>query len=265
MDRARLRRIARRQQGLFRRDQAVQCGYSPRQIRYRIQTGQWCQVIGSVLAAGETFITDDLQDRAAQLGLRDSVLGGPSAARLHGLATPRLASYLIVGRRSRPLAGARIVVEQLDRRDVQIIDGMRVTSPERTVIDCALLLPDEAALDLVEHALQRGLATVAGLADRIRRRLGRPGTPRLVRLVGKVATGTHSAAERRLVTLLRRDRLGGWVTNEPIHDDIGLIGRGDVVFRAERLVIEVDGFAFHVTPEQFQGDRRRQNRLIASG
>jgi very-short-patch-repair endonuclease len=199
------------------------------------------------------------------LGLRDSVLSGPSAARLHGIVIPRIASYLIVGRRSRPLAGTKIVVEHLDRRDVQVVDGVPVTTPERTVIDCALLLPESAALDLVEHALQRGLATVAGLADRIRRRIGRPGTPRLVRLVGKVAIGTHSAAERRLVALIRADRLDGWTANDPIYDDYGLVGRGDVVFRAERLVIEADGFAFHVTPEQFQNDRRRQNRLIASG
>jgi very-short-patch-repair endonuclease len=27
----------------------------------------------------------------------------------------------------------------------------------------------------------------------------------------------------------------------------------------------VDGFAFHTTPEQFEGDRQRQNRLVAAG
>ena len=40
---------------------------------------------------------------------------------------------------------------------------------------------------------------------------------------------------------------------------------GDFVFEAERLVIELDGWAFHVTPDQFQHDRHRQNRLVAAG
>jgi very-short-patch-repair endonuclease len=44
-----------------------------------------------------------------------------------------------------------------------------------------------------------------------------------------------------------------------------VIGVGDFVFRDVRLVIEIDGLAFHVTPEQFQADRHRQNRLMAAG
>jgi very-short-patch-repair endonuclease len=38
-----------------------------------------------------------------------------------------------------------------------------------------------------------------------------------------------------------------------------------VVFASAKLVVEVDGLAFHVTPERFQRDRQRQNRLVAAG
>jgi very-short-patch-repair endonuclease len=31
------------------------------------------------------------------------------------------------------------------------------------------------------------------------------------------------------------------------------------------LVIEVDGWAYHRTPDRFQRDRERQNRLVAAG
>jgi very-short-patch-repair endonuclease len=80
-----------------------------------------------------------------------------------------------------------------------------------------------------------------------------------------VVDGTRSAAERVTTDLLRRGGIGGWLANQPIHDGRGLIGIGDIVFEAIKLVVELDGRAFHVTPEHFQRDRRRQNRLIAAG
>ncbi len=50
-----------------------------------------------------------------------------------------------------------------------------------------------------------------------------------------------------------------------IRDDAGVIGIGDVVFDLVKLVLEVDGLAYHTTPERFERDRRRQNRLVAAG
>jgi hypothetical protein len=57
----------------------------------------------------------------------------------------------------------------------------------------------------------------------------------------------------------------GWDVNVAISDERGVIGFGDVVFRKAKVVIEVDGWAFHVTPDRFQRDRERQNRLVAAG
>jgi len=50
-----------------------------------------------------------------------------------------------------------------------------------------------------------------------------------------------------------------------IRDDAGVIGIGDVVFDRMKLVLEVDGLAYHTTPERFERDRRRQNRLVLAG
>ena len=38
-----------------------------------------------------------------------------------------------------------------------------------------------------------------------------------------------------------------------------------MVFPGAKLVVEVDGLAHHVTPDRFQADRQRQNRLVAAG
>ena len=87
----------------------------------------------------------------------------------------------------------------------------------------------------------------------------------LIDVVSGVVGGERSAGERRLTELLRAARITGWEANAEIRDGDGLIGVGDVVFASAKLVVEVDGLAFHVTPERFQRDRQRQNRLVAAG
>jgi len=57
------------------------------------------------------------------------------------------------------------------------------------------------------------------------------------------------------VKLLREAGIDGWAANVEIRDGLGPIGIGDLVFRRARAVIEVDGLAFHVSPERFQRDR----------
>ena len=68
-----------------------------------------------------------------------------------------------------------------------------------------------------------------------------------------------------MVRLLRRSGIRGWHANRAIRDARGLIGIGDVVFPEVKLVIEIDGWAYHADPEPFQRDRERQNRLVAAG
>jgi very-short-patch-repair endonuclease len=41
--------------------------------------------------------------------------------------------------------------------------------------------------------------------------------------------------------------------------------RVDFLFRAEKLIVEVDGFRFHATPERFVADRRRTAALMGMG
>jgi very-short-patch-repair endonuclease len=100
---------------------------------------------------------------------------------------------------------------------------------------------------------------------RAQARVGLPGAPQLRRLVGKVSGGARSAAERLLHKLFRQSGLTEWDANAEIRDSAGVIGVVDVAFRRVRLVIEIDGWAFHSTPERFQRDRQRQNRLTAAG
>jgi len=140
-----------------------------------------------------------------------------------------------------------------------------VTSRPRTVVDCLRILNERDSLGLLERSLQEGWIHLGELTDRVRDLAGRRGTPRLVELIGKITDGSRSAAERLMIRLLDRGGIKGWAANGLIRDDRGVIGVGDVVFRDSRVVVEVDGWAFHVGPDRFQHDRERQNRLVAAG
>jgi very-short-patch-repair endonuclease len=266
VDHRQLSTVVRKQRGLFTRAQAAACGATSYQIRSRLLTGEWRPVLGRVLAPSDVPITPEIRDRAAALAVPGGVLAAASAARLRRIPVADPRTYLWVGSlRPRPLPGVVLMRDPLSARDVVLGEGLRLTQAPRTIVDCLLILPESAGLRLLERALQTGWITEDELAGRVRARLGRRGTPRLVRLVRLTASGARSAAERLAVDVLRRGRITGWSVNRPIADGGGPIGVGDIVFWAELLVVEIDGWAFHATPDRFPRDRSRQNRLVGAG
>ncbi len=92
------------------------------------------------------------------------------------------------------------------------------------------------------------------------RNKGRHGSPAARRLLIAAADGARSEAERLLIKLLRGARITGWKANYRL-------GRCviDVAFRAHKLAIEADGWAFHSDQEDFQHDRVRQNEIALMG
>jgi len=237
------------------------------QVRHRVRTGQWQALKGRVLALPGIVWSASVRDRAAQLAVRGSILAGPSAARFWGMGVPDGSPCLAVAAHTHPsFDGARILRVDLPPADVvRGPDSVRVTSLARTVYDCLALLPEDPAQTLLDRALQQRWITVDDLARRIRNNVGGRGVRQQLRLLRRAATGTRSEAERIMVRLLRRSGIRGWHANRAIRDARGLIGIGDVVFPEVKLVIEIDGWAYHADPEPFQRDRERQNRLVAAG
>lgn len=262
----RLATIKANQAGLFSRDQARACGYSPYQIRRRLDACEWQRVLGPVLAVAGVHITAHLRDRAAQLAVSGGVLAGPSAARRHGITTRDATTYLLVDPNYHYyLPGVRFLRDDLPECDLTMIDGVLLTDRVRTVFDCLRVLPEPDALEILDRALQQKWITPETLAGRVHRFAGRTGAKRLAKFSRLAGSGARSAAERMAVTLLRASNVTGWRANVEIHDERGLIGVGDIVFEPARLVVELDGQAYHVAPAQFQRDRQRQNRLVQAG
>ena len=266
MDHRRLARITKRQKGIFCHRQAIECGYSAYQIRRRLEAGEWQRVVGSSYALAGLLITPAVRDRAAALSQPGSVLAAASAARTRRVDLGDDRTYLYIGPHGQcRLAGVVAIHSSPDPSDVSLFDGIPTTNLGCAVVETARLLPERAAIELLDRSFQKGWLTTAELARRVKDRLGRRGNRRMLKLLQLVSGGERSAAERLLTRSLRVARIKGWRANAEIRDADGLIGIGDVVFDRVKLVLEVDGWAYHTTPERFQRGRERQNRLTAAG
>jgi very-short-patch-repair endonuclease len=161
--------------------------------------------------------------------------------------------------------GVLVLRGGIDPGDIGEIRGVPSTWRERTIFDCLRLLPERAGLALLDQALVERWASVERLTELAHQHVGHHGVGRVREALRVVRGGERSEAERVLTRLLTEARITGWRTNAPIADGRGLIGVGDVVFARRKLVLEVDGWAYHSAEERFQRDRTRQNRLVAAG
>jgi very-short-patch-repair endonuclease len=146
--------------------------------------------------------------------------------------------------------------------DRRVVRGIPVTSPERTLIDLAETADDRELERAYDEALTQRLMTTASFTAAVQRARGRRGTRRINRLVGRDTEPaiTRSEAERRLLELTRAAGLPAARTNVAIGGYTV-----DFEWRAQRLIVEVDGHQFHSTRSAFERDRRRDAGLTAAG
>jgi very-short-patch-repair endonuclease len=256
---------ARGQAGLFMAQQAVAEGLTGAQVRRRIDTGRWVRVVGGALAPSGLDIGPWEQVHAAWLTWPDAVVCLGTAARLHRLPVPDDGRVHVVVPSPRASRGVLTPHEfPLGAGAVTRVGQAAVTTRLRTLLDCLGRLPDVQSEALAAWVLTRRLLEPDELARAIAERPGTWGTVRRRRALRDMRAGAASPAERRLHRLLRRAGLTGWLPNEPLSGHLGIYASADVYFPDVRLVIEVDGAAFH-GPDRFQADRTRQNLLVGAG
>ncbi len=189
-----------------------------------------------------------------------AVASGLAAAWWHGLTrfTPDIIEVTVPrNSNGRCRAGSRLRRRDLAPTDVLERNGLRVTALPLTVVEAAARRGGGAKL--MDSALQRHVELPQLWRAHLRNK-GRYGSPAARRLLQAASTGARSEAERLLVKLLRDNGITGWKANYPV-------GRYkvDVGFPKAKVAIEVDGWAFHSSQEDFQVDRERQNYISLLG
>jgi very-short-patch-repair endonuclease len=258
--------LAARQHGLVSRRQLLAAGIPSYTVDYRLERGRLRRVLRSVYRAGPLRSPHEREAAAVLSSGGTSVLSHHAAAIVWELIHRPAASGpvdLIVRDGSRvTAAGVRIHRCTLRADEATLYDGIPITAPARTLLDIAPLV-DVRQLELaLARADRQNLATYDRIADLIGRYPRRAGVGRLRALLAASATPslTRSEAERRFLELVRRGQLRAPEVNVKL--------RGfevDFLWRAERLVVEVDGREFHSSRTAFEVDRRRDAVLAAAG
>lgn len=184
-------------------------------------------------------------------------------SQLAALGIGRRVEATLAGRHVRERAGLRVHrVPELHSRDVRLRDGVPVTAPARTLIDMAGLVSDDAVADALAQGRVMRLISDRELNAAMARCLIRAGTARLRRVLRDEhePTLTRSRFERRLISLTDRAQLPRPGVNVMLHGFLV-----DAVWRAAKLVLELDSYQFHAHRGAFEIDRKRDQTLAAAG
>ena len=264
---------AARQHGLFLQVQAQGYGLSRKQVRGLVGSG-WCERVCRdvyrVRAAPRT-VEQKLLIAVWRAG-PDSVASHRSAAYLWGVAgfggrdlevtRPR-------GRSQRTEFGTIHGSLQLPASHVGTRAGVPVTTAARTAFDLAGVISPKQLEQVVDDLIHRRVCTAAQMQHvffALARR-GRRGTVAMrdrLEAIGAGYVPPASELERRGRRLIDESDL------PPPRVEVHLggadwIGRVDLLWERERVVVELDGDRFHGSRLQRDADRQRDNALMAAG
>jgi very-short-patch-repair endonuclease len=260
-------RLAERQHGVVARRQLDALGMSSSAIGRWAKQGRLRRIHHGVYAVGHRVLTANGHRMAAVLAAGPgAVLSHASAAALWDIR-PTSATRIDVsvrtpgGRAKRP--GLRIH-RATELRDDEITEhqGIRVTTPARTLLDLASSLPRRALERALDEAEIRDLYDLRALDATATAHAGQRGATRLAEALAQDGdlTLTDSELEELMFTLcdqhgIERPAPRRWIA--------GL--RVDFLFAAAHLVIETDSWSYHRTRRAFERDRERDAILARAG
>jgi AbiEi antitoxin C-terminal domain len=197
---------------------------------------------------------------------RQGVVAGQSAAALHGakwVDARRPAEMLWHNRR--PPNGIHAWSDGFDTDEVDVIGGIRVTTPARTALDlaCRYRLGEAvAAIDALARATHLKMADVELLAARYR---GRRGIRKARTVLDLVDPGAESPKETWLRLLVIRNGFPRPQTQIPVYDEYGaLVAVLDMGWEDIKLALDYEG-NHHRDAVRFNKDIRRHDDVTELG
>jgi very-short-patch-repair endonuclease len=254
----RIAAIAERQRGLVTTAQLERLGIERSTISRWARDGRLHRVHNGVFSLSPV-LAPLAKELAAVLACGDgAVVSHRSAAVLWRMlpADGGDVDVTVTGTATRQRAGIRVHRTKHPPRTMRK-DGIPITTPQQTLLDLA-------PTDHLDHALNEAFAlrltTPNQIASLVAQSTTRPGTRRLKEALTEPPGYTESAAEEHLRALIKKAGL------PPAEHNAKIEGyRVDAVWRTQRLIVEVDGFATHGRRDTFERDRKKDADLMANG
>jgi hypothetical protein len=194
--------------------------------------GPWTWEAGALLACGEAAVLSHAS-AAALWAIRPHVNGPVEVTIARG--------------HRRAHDGIRVHHAALTRGEVRLRDELRVTSPERTLLDLAATLPQKELDRAVNEALVLRLATADGLRSYLARSSRRQGARALREALRVEPRVTRSELEDAMLALIHKIGLPAPQTNVLVAGHLV-----DFYWPDHGVVVETDGYGPHGTPRRFE-------------
>lgn len=253
----------------LRRDVLATVGISDNDIRTRFRRDDW-----RALRPGRYLQQDDdvalhpeARHRCLVTGLvpdlkPGSVVGSVSAAVMMGIPLWRtpLRQIHVVREQGQGVRSSRWihVHRALGPIPTILVDGIAVTSPARTVVDCARMLPFEQGVVIADAALHAGITCPAELEQEVSCAVGLKGVGRARAVVAFADSRSESPGESRSRVLFSTSGLPPRTLQHDIPDHDGqTLGRVDFAIPDLRIAGEFDGkikYGRLLRPGQSPGD-----------
>lgn len=148
-----------------------------------------------------------------------------------------------------------------------MVDGIPCTTVARTLLDLSCRTHERVLRRLVKRAEFEHLTSMLDLAEILERYPRRQGRRVLAGIVAGAAASagpTRSELEDRFLEFCAEHGLPAPETNVVLELATRRV-EVDCLWRAQRLVVELDGYRAHGTATAFEDDRARDRALVAGG
>ncbi len=260
--------VASDEWGVLAIDELRACGLSRFAVARRAERGVLHRLHRGVYAVGHTSITKEGRWLAAVKACgQDAVLSHYSAAAIWGFVAwdERRPEVTVPGPGVRARDGIRVHQSAcMERRDWLIHDGIRVTSPARTLLDLASQLNHPALRRAVREALGQRRVSIRQLVEILARTGPRRGSRKLARIVADGHVPTRTVLEDVVHDVI----VAGGFEPPDVNKPITIQGRRvvpDFRWPEQRIVVEADGSQWHDHKLAREDDAERQALLEASG
>jgi very-short-patch-repair endonuclease len=252
------------QHGVVSRSQLAGDGIAVHVIDRCVRQGRLVLLHRGVYQAGPVLGARGAEMAALLACGGDAHVSHICAAGLHGMseADAGAIDVTVPPVRRRRIRGVRVHRSMLAADEVTVVAGIAVTTPARTLLDLAGCVPLRDAEQTLARAERMQLVTRDEVRALVRRHPLSRGARVLRRWLAPDASlaFTRSKAEEELLGLVRAAMLP--------HPQLNTRVAGyevDVLWPSEKVIVEVDGYAYHRSRRSFVVDRRRDTELAVAG
>jgi very-short-patch-repair endonuclease len=261
---ARIAEIGGGQHGLISREQLMALGLGKDAIQRRLRSGRLLRIHRSVYAVGHRNRSRETVWMAAVLaGGEGTVLSNRPAGAAWAICSSAGRVEVTVPRQKRPHPRILFHHSVLPADERTTLNGIPITTVPRTLLDLAATLDERQLERAINEAEIKRLWDELSLHDLLHRYRGRAGITVVraaLRKRSEGATLTKSDLEELFIRFADAARLPRPETNTHVE---GI--EVDCVWRAQRVVIEVDSWEIHRTRAAFERDREKSRILQAAG